>query len=222
MKSEAVARIIVDAARITRSDVVLEVGTGRGILTKLLCVAAKHVISIESDRNLYRDAVLQIRRDNLEIVCYDGFRTNYTFSIFVSNLPYSKSRKAVEWLAERNFTRAIIMVQKEFACKLLTKSRRERRAVTVIANYTFKIDEIASINRDSFDPPPRVDSTLLLLEKKRTIPRDMIDAVNTIFSYRRKVLHNILREAGEKTDDRRRLEDLTDEEVMGIAVRIAS
>ena len=37
------------------------------------------------------------------------------FTVFVSNLPYSESRNAIEWLVQRKFSHAIIMVQKEFA-----------------------------------------------------------------------------------------------------------
>ena len=54
--SQTVAKKIAEAARITKKDVVLEIGTGRGILVPLVCSKAKHVISIEADSILYHDA----------------------------------------------------------------------------------------------------------------------------------------------------------------------
>ena len=51
--TQSVAKKIVDAAEITKKDVVLEIGTGKGILVPLLCEKAGKVISIESDSFLY-------------------------------------------------------------------------------------------------------------------------------------------------------------------------
>jgi len=47
--SESIAKSIVSFAKITKDDVILEAGTGKGILTPLLCHNAKQVISIEKD-----------------------------------------------------------------------------------------------------------------------------------------------------------------------------
>lgn len=221
LKSEGIARRIVEAARIGGDDIVLEVGTGRGILTTLLCDAAKRVISAESDMQLYRDAKSRVKRDNLKLIHGDGFSVGDPFTVFVSNLPYSKSRKAIEWLAQRDFARAVVTVQREFAEKLLTESRRKRRAVTVIARHAFAIDEVFGVGRDDFDPPPRIDSAVIRLEKRVTLSRGVIVAVNGLFSHRRKILRNVPELARLECGDRMRLEDLEDGEVIRIATRIA-
>jgi len=123
--SQTVAKKIVEAARITKKDVVLEIGTGRGILVPLLCEKAKQVISIEADAILYQDAKKRFSNiANLAIRYGDGFKTDEKFSIFVSNLPYSKSRKAMEWLIQKKFSRAVVMVQKEFYEKLVSKGKK--------------------------------------------------------------------------------------------------
>src|SRR3990172_2568384 len=125
LHSQSVAKKIVEAAGITKKDVVLEIGTGRGILVPLLCEKAGKVISIESDSFLYdlaREKFSDIT--NLTLLHGDGFKTEEKFTIFVSNLPYSKSRDAVEWLGRKKFRRAVVMVQKEFAEKIAEKNSK--------------------------------------------------------------------------------------------------
>ncbi len=56
LKSKTIAKSIASAAEITKNDVVLEIGTGYGILVPYLCKKAKQVFSIEADKNLYSSA----------------------------------------------------------------------------------------------------------------------------------------------------------------------
>src|SRR5574339_127666 len=134
LKSSHIAAKIVESSGITPKDIVLEIGTGPGILTPMLCERAKSVVSIEADESLYSDAILKFSKiPNLELMFGDGFEAEIDFTVFVSNLPYSESKRAIEWLAQRKFKTAVIMVQKEFAEKLVTKDK-EMRAISVIGN----------------------------------------------------------------------------------------
>ncbi len=102
LTSSLVAKKIVEAAGITKKDTVLEIGTGKGILLPLLCQKANNVISIETDSTLYKEVNDKFAEiPNLVLIHGDGFKTDEKFSIFVSNLPYSKSRKAMEWLVQK-------------------------------------------------------------------------------------------------------------------------
>ncbi len=218
LKSKKIARLVVDAAQLTKRDTVLEIGTGRGILTGLLCEGARRVVSVESDKKLYADAAGAMGGlANLSLVCGDGFKTKEKFTVFVSNLPYSESKKAIEWLVQRNFSRGVVMVQKEFAQKLAAVSAGDRKAISVLARHSFDIKEIARVQKSSFDPAPTVDSVILELKKIKTLPHPVIKTVNRIFSYRRKTLQNILVQFGKRTNDQRRLADLTGDEIIGIA-----
>ena len=126
LNSDKIAKSIVSEAKITKDDVVFEVGTGEGILIPHLCKNAKKVISVDLDEKLVKDAKSKFSTiDNLVLKSGDGFKKKDIFTIFVSNLPYSRSKEAIEWLAKSPFSHGVIMVQKEFADKLLAKSFKE-------------------------------------------------------------------------------------------------
>jgi len=220
--SEAIAKSIVDCANITKKDTVLEIGTGRGILLPFLCQAAKKVISVETDNELYLSALEKFESfSNLSLKHGDGFKLDLDFNVFVSNLPYSKSRKAIEWLAQKKFSHAIIMVQKEFAEKLLSKpGNKNHRAVTVLANCCAEIERIMYVKKSNFSPAPKVDSVVLRLTKTQQISKNIINTVNKLFSYRKKTIRNVAKQFGISIDSNQRFEDLTDGEIVRLAKQI--
>lgn len=220
LNSNSMAQLIVSEAQIAKNDTVFELGTGLGILTPLLCKNAKKVISVDADRELYLKAKSKFDNENLTLRCGDGFQSDDSFTVFVSNLPYSKSKDAIEWLAQRKFSHGIIMVQKEFAEKLLAKSPKGRRAVNIVANHTLDIQKLSNVGKNNFDPPPKVDSVILKIVKKQTIDKKLIDAINSLFSYRRKTIHNILKQFGKETTLDKRLDDLSVDEIVDLAKEI--
>ena len=219
LKSKAIAKTIVSSAKITRNDTVLEIGTGHGILIPYICEKAKQVFSIENDRKLHLLAKSNFHDySNLVLEHGDGFNSSHDFSIFVSNLPYSKSRFAIEWLLQKKISRAVIMVQKEFAEKL--GSNQEHKSISVLANYGFRIKFLMNVKKSNFFPIPKVDSTVILLEQKKMISKTLISTVNRIFSYRRKTLQNILKQFDLKSTSKKRLDELSGDEIIKIAQKI--
>ena len=221
LNSKSIAEKIITEANITQNDIVLEIGTGLGILTPLLCKDAKKVISIDVDKDLIEEAKKNFSKiHNLTLKYGDGFKTEDRFTIFVSNLPYSKSKDAIEWLATTNFSHGVIMVQKEFAEKLLATSTKNRRAVSIVANHTLEIKNIFKVGKKNFTPNPKVDSVILKIIKKNSIEKDLIEILNKIFSYRRKKISNILKQFGKETSLDKRLDDLSIEEIIKLGKEI--
>lgn len=224
--SKGVAERIVSAAGIRDGEAVFELGTGRGILTGLLCKRAARVVSVELDRELADETRTTLSGfGNLQVVRGDGLGpakgrnaadSHSTVStsdcaVFVSNLPYSRSRRAVEQLASSGFERCIVMVQREFASKLLAgasprveKSHRagddrggphargRRRAISVVAQYCFEIRAIMDVPASCFEPRPGVDSVVLAMVRRRTLEGARISMINRIFSYRRKRISTLV------------------------------
>jgi len=221
LNSNSIAKSIVSEAKITKGDVVFELGTGLGILTPLLCKKANKVISVDVDEKLVKRAKSTFSDiDNLILKSGDGFKKKDSFSIFVSNLPYSKSKDAIEWLAQTSFSHGVIMVQKEFAEKLLSKSSKKRRAVSIVANHAFEIKKISNVGKNNFSPPPKVDSVILKIIKKNTMNKDLIQTINKIFSYRRKTIKNILKQFNKETVMDKRIDDLSVDEIIHLAKQI--
>lgn len=220
LASENVAKSIVSAAKLTKNDIVLEIGTGRGILVPLLCNKAKKVISIEYDKLLYRDAIIKFSNiSNLTLKHGNGFKTNEKFSVFVSNLPYSQSRKAIEWLIQKNYSKAVIMVQEDFAKKLLN-NQKNHKAISVLVNYATDIVPILNVKKTNFFPQPKVHSTVIKLTRKKSVSKNLIQTVHKLFSFRRKTLQNVLKQFGQNIQSEKRIDDLTGDEIIKIAKRI--
>jgi len=221
LNSQNIAKSIITEAKITKKDVVFELGTGLGVLTPLLCEQAKKVISVDADEKLVRSAKSKFSKiDNLVLKSGDGFMTQDTFSIFVSNLPYSRSKDAIEWLAQSTFSHGVIMVQKEFAEKLLAKSSKNRKAISIIATHAFEISVVSKVGKNNFSPPPKVDSVILKIIKKNSINDEIIQTINKIFSYRRKTIKNILKQFNKETMVDKRVDDLSGDEIINLANQI--
>ena len=112
------------------------------------------------------------------------------------------------------------MVQKEFAEKLLAKSSKNRRAVSIIANYAFDIKNILKVGKNNFSPPPKIDSVILKITKKNDMKKDQIQTINKIFSYRRKTVKNILKQFNKESDINKRVDDLSGDEIINLAKQI--
>ena len=193
---------IVSAANIRKDEIVLEVGTGQGILTLELCRHAKQVISYEVDANLYEKAqeqLFQYFNNNLRLVKADLFKTKDAtlFDIFVSNLPYSRSRDAIEWLSTQKFDRAIVMVQEEFANKLIARpSGKNYRAISALAGYCFTIEKLFKVRKESFEPQPKVESSIIRITPINTISKETVRNINLLFSRRNKNASSVADEIG--------------------------
>ena len=220
LNSKSIAEFIVKEAKISKNDVVFEIGTGTGILIPLLCENAEKVISVDADEKLIKKARLKFSQfDNLVLKSGDGFKKKDVFSIFVSNLPYSKSKDAIEWLGQNSFSHGIIMVQKEFAEKLLATSKN-RRAISIIATYTLDIEKISSVGKNNFTPPPKIDSVILKISKKAILDKKLISIINDLFSYRRKTVKNILKQFNKQSTIEKRIDDLSGDEIVNLAKQI--
>jgi 16S rRNA (adenine1518-N6/adenine1519-N6)-dimethyltransferase len=193
---------ILSAAYIGKDEIVLEAGAGRGTLTAELCKYAKQVISYEIDINLYRkvqEQQLLSQFKNLQLVNADLFKTKdpHFFDVFVSNLPYSRSRDAIEWLSTQKFDRAILMVQEEFADKLAASpDSKNYRAISALAAHCFAIEKLFKVRRESFEPQPKVESSIIRIIPVNTITREVVRNINLLFSRRNKKASSVAAEIG--------------------------
>ncbi len=187
---------IIELAEIKSFENVCEIGTGKGVLTAYLCKNANFVKSFEIDKKIY-DTVkfLNTKFSNLEIINKDILKYNkpLEFDVFVSNIPYSRSKDILSWLATKKFKRGIIMVQEEFSQKIESKpGDKNYRAISAITQYCFDIVPLFKVNRKSFYPQPKVNSQVLkLIHKNRILSKDMISKINFLFSFKNKNINKL-------------------------------
>jgi len=185
---------MIDLSNIGPNDTVYEIGTGTGNLTERLCSRARSVTSSEIDATLFqkaREKLSGLRNLNLENT--NGFRKDARFDFLVSSLPYSRSRSFIEWLVCLTFTRAVVLLQREFADKILSPPKTSSySAVSVVAQRCLFIQKEDSVSRDDFTPPPQVDSVILSLEPRNRAKLEIIQLVNKFFSFKRKLASSML------------------------------
>ena len=222
---------IISAAYIGKDEIVLEAGTGQGILTAELCKYAKQVISYEIDIKLYRKVQEQqlLRQfKNLQLVNADLFKTKdpHFFNVFISNLPYSRSRDAIEWLSTQEFDRAILMVQEEFADKLAARpGSKNYRAISALAAHCFAIEKLFKVRRQSFEPQPKVESSIIRIIPVNAITREGIRNINLLFSRRNKKASSVAAEIGIIIDanyENKKIDELEPRHLVRMAELISS
>jgi len=188
---------------ITKDDIVLEVGPGKGILTKPLAKRAKKVIAIEIDEKLVDNLkknlpknVMLIHSDALNV----DFKTLPKFNKIVSNLPYKISSPITFKFLEYDFSKAVIIYQKEFANRMVAKvGSKNYSRLSVGVYYKVKCKIIETIPRTSFHPQPKVDSCIVDLSPRKTNPFFISDEkfffklTRDLFNHRRKKIKNILK-----------------------------
>lgn len=207
---------IVDAAQITESDCVLEIGPGIGTMTQYLAERAKTVVAVEIDTNLI--PILQdtlSSYNNVEIINQDILKVDINSIVeeqnggkpikIVANLPYYITTPIIMSLLEMHIKlqSITIMVQKEVADRMQAgPGTKDYGALSLAVQYYTKPEVIAKVPASCFMPRPNVDSTVIRLTRYERPPVEVLDeaylfsVIRASFNQRRKTLINGLSNAG--------------------------
>jgi 16S rRNA (adenine1518-N6/adenine1519-N6)-dimethyltransferase len=189
LSDPAVAEKLVSASEAGPGDAVLEIGTGRGELTAMLCERAKSVEAYEVDRENAEVTSRNVRSRNLTLRVADAFESRPSFDVLVSSVPYSRSSDFVEWLAQLQFKKAAVLLQKDFVDKLAARpGDRNYRAVSAIGQMAFRIAVRHRVPREAFEPAPKVDSAIVVLTPRARLTREEISRLKELFALRRKTV----------------------------------
>lgn len=210
---------IIQAAEITKEDLVLEIGSGIGTMTQYLCESAKEVITVEIDKKLipilkedtlkdYRNVTI-LEGDILKLDLGDllSKRQEMTLKI-VGNLPYYITTPIIMNLLESHLPiRSLtVMVQKEVAERMQAKpATKEYGAISLAVQYYAKPYFVANVPQNCFLPRPTVGSAVIRLSPYQKPPVCVKDeelffrVIRASFHQRRKTLLNGLNNAKEIT-----------------------
>ena len=187
---------IIELCNVGKKDVVLEFGTGYGYLTKEIAELAARVYTYEIDKELYFKAKSYlVNNTNVMIFNQDFFEQDQLeFNFFLSNIPYGRSKEILKWLSLHEFGEAVIMVQREFFEKLTASpGNADYSVVSVFSQYCFDIDPLFDVDKNSFLPPPKIESKVIRLTRRSNkMNKEIIAGLEFLFSYRNKNAASLL------------------------------
>jgi len=213
---QAIDRIVA-LARIGPSERVLEIGTGKGALTRRLVGMGASFRGYEVDEQNIAETREVVRGTRARVRLADAFKERPEFDVLVSSLPYSESARFVEWLSGAEFGRAVVVLQEDFVNKLLSApGERDYRGISALAQIAFDVRVIERVDRASFSPQPRVNSAIASFVPKRRVSKAEASGIMRLFSLRRRQVDSALAELGMKSAGsygRRRVYSLSPDEV---------
>lgn len=191
-------------------DEVLEIGPGRGALTRHLAGAVRRLVLVELDDALaeglaadYRDRsdVVVVHRDVLDVELASVSEAPSALLV-VGNIPYNITTPIVFHLLERPRPREIVlMVQDDVADRIVADvGTKEYGALSVGVRTVAEVERLFDVGRGAFRPVPGVDSTVIRIRPRVPAPlspedeRRLRRVVRAAFQWRRKQLRRILRD----------------------------
>ena len=202
-------RRIVEAAHLTTSDNVLEIGPGLGPLSDLLLQKSARVLAIEMDQRLVDYLDGRFKNPKLEILHADGLQIardksrDWSEWKLVANLPYSVASPILVELSEnpRAPKSLTITLQLEVAKRIQSKAGDEDYGIlSLLLQVRYEPTEFLRIPAASFFPAPNVDSACITLQLRPTplLPIDQLPTFKRIvkkaFSERRKMMLKLLKQ----------------------------
>ena len=184
---------------------ILEIGPGTGNLTtEILKRKPKRFILIEKDNDL-ANLLKKKFKTNVEVINKDVLKLNENILcnqslIVFGNLPYNISTEILsKWILniDKNriwFNCLILMFQKEVADRIISKfNTKNYGRLSVLANWRLNIKKILNVKATSFQPKPKVDSTVLFFEPKKNFfefknPKNLEKITRIFFMHRRKMI----------------------------------
>jgi 16S rRNA (adenine1518-N6/adenine1519-N6)-dimethyltransferase len=186
--------------------IVLEVGPGKGVLTRGLLDRGAEVIAVEIDPVLVQELrgsfAPEIADGSLHLIEGDAVKADLPpFELVVSNLPYSVSSPITFRLLDIGFSEAVLMYQAEFADRMAARVGTPACGrLTVMVQTYADVKRCLHIPPNAFSPRPQVHSTVVRITPRPPLfpirdRKRYADVVRVLFSHRRKTVRNGLKSA---------------------------
>ncbi|MFP2911204.1 16S rRNA (adenine(1518)-N(6)/adenine(1519)-N(6))-dimethyltransferase RsmA [Pyxidicoccus sp. 3LFB2] len=204
---EEALEAIADAANLREGEPVVELGPGLGHLTRFLAATGARVTAVERDRDmltvLEKEAIPGVRvvAGNAATVDFAEVAGAPDVAV-VGNLPYHLSSQILFRVLEQRsrVSRAVFTLQKEVVERLAAvPGNRDYGLLTVLLGLHYDAENILTLESWRFHPPPKVDSAVLRLTRRKAPRAPIIDearftrVVKASFAHRRKTLLNSIK-----------------------------
>ncbi|MDW8335141.1 MAG: 16S rRNA (adenine(1518)-N(6)/adenine(1519)-N(6))-dimethyltransferase RsmA, partial [Bacteroidia bacterium] len=191
---------IAQAIRPQAGETLLEIGPGRGALTRLLVAKHAPLTVVETDGEFI--APLRAEFPEVRVVEADFLRTSLKAEYWCGNLPYNISSPILFKLLEerRTVREAVFMLQKEVARRICAPAGgKDYGVLSVLLGRYYSIEYLFEVGPGAFVPPPKVRSAVIRLTRNERSPdgyEKLRTTVKAAFARRRKTLLNAMRSAG--------------------------
>ena len=196
---------IIHAIRPHDNDNLVEIGPGLGALTQPLLQQLSHFHVVELDRDIVARLQRTYPADRLTIHAADALTFDFADLggdlRIVGNLPYNISTPLLFHLAAyaEQISDIHVMLQKEVVDRMVAQPcTHDYGRLSVMLQYRFDMEALFYVPPAAFDPPPKVDSTIVRMIPYRAAalsaddPDTFASVVASAFSQRRKTLRNTL------------------------------
>lgn len=211
LMDQNIIKKIAPAAQISKSDIVVEIGAGIGVLTEILAQESRKIIAVELDSNLV-DVLKEKLADYDNVEIHSGDILKFDFNSIslsygckvkvVGNVPYNISSPLIFHLlsCRSSIDSFILMLQKEVVQRLAALPNNKSYGVpSVLLQMFASVEKIFDVPASSFYPQPKVESAVIggtFLDKPQMELTDVVfftQLVKTSFAQRRKMLINNLK-----------------------------
>ena len=159
-----ILRRIAEAALPETGGTVLEIGPGRGTLTRALAARAARVIAIETDRRLAAALVEDPPAPNVEVIAGDALKVPWPRAdVIAGNIPYRITSPLIERaLSPPRPARIVFLVQREVADRLAAPpGNRAYGALSAGVQLVAGVERLFTVKAGAFRPPPKVESAVV-------------------------------------------------------------
>lgn len=189
------------------NDLIIEIGPGKGALTKKLKNINSQLLAFEIDKrmmpllNVLEDEKTKFIFNDILKVNLEEILKDYTYNnlYVIANIPYYITTPIIKKLIESNLNikNIVLLVQKEFADRVSAKEGcKEYDSLTVYLNYFYKITKLFDVSRKCFSPIPNVNSAVIKFEKSNwsvSNEKMFFKLIDDSFRFKRKTLKNNLK-----------------------------
>ena len=209
LQDENILKQIANSITTNKNDLIIEIGPGKGALTKYLKRKNSFLICYEIDTRL--KPILSQYEDNLTKMIYKDFlqaniledSKHFTYeNIYImANIPYYITTPIIKHIINLDKLKSMtLLVQKEVAERFTAKPKTKAYgSLTVYLNYYFNIHYLFEVSRFAFNPVPKVESAVINFERKEEKPKVkneelFFKLINDSFKMKRKTLKNNLKD----------------------------
>ena len=197
---------------VASDDRLLEIGPGKGDLTKNLINVCNSYFGIELDKDLLVFLRNKFPKYKNAFICGDILKLNpseiYASNQFrvVGNIPYNISSPILDW-CEKHYEKILdmhFMLQKEFALRCAGNEKTSSYGrLSVICKYLYKVTITKEVSKEYFSPIPKVDSLFVRFSpKKKEVNQielqNLKKVTGALFNKKRKKISNSLEDVLQK------------------------